>query len=152
ATDPTRYKYDGHLVDMVATDYRIDVLQDDGSTAPLTRTLYSTQWGPVFNAPLFGWTNLNAYTWRDVNADNLGLIPSFAGMNFAADMAEFEAAHRDHQGIPWVHTMFADEDGDVLYLDSATTPNLSPEAEAAYEQYRVTDPTASIYSTFNVVV
>jgi acyl-homoserine-lactone acylase len=150
--DPTRYRYDGRFVDMESTDYTIDVLQDDGSMVPVTRTLYRTQYGPVFNAPLVGWNTINAYSWRDVNANNLGLIPSFAGMNYAADQAEFEAAHRDHQGIPWVHTMFAEQDGDVLYLDSATTPNFSPEADLAYAAYKESDVISGAFAGFGVIV
>lgn len=150
--DPTRYEFDGDTVAMEGTDYTIDVLQDDGSTVPLTRTLYRTQWGPVFNAPVIGWNAQHAYTWRDVNDGNLGLIPSFAGMSTATTMDEFEAAHRDYQGIPWVHTMYTDADGTVMYLDSAATPNLTPAAEAAYQSYVETDSISSLFGGFGLIV
>lgn len=150
--DSTRYLFDGEYVDMQSETHEIEVLQPDGSVAPLSRILYQTQWGPVFNAPLAGWSPAKAYSWRDVNAGHLGLLGSFAGMNQATDLASFEASHRDHQGIPWVHTMFADADGTVMYLDSAATPNLSPEAEAAYAAYVADDVTAGLFADFGLVV
>ena len=149
---PTRYLYDGQYIDMESEEHSISVLQPDGSLAEQTRTLYHTRWGPVFNAPLVGWSTLHAYTWRDVNSNNLGLFSTFLGMDRATDMASFEAAHRDYQGIPWVHTMFADKEGQVLYLDSAATPNLTPAAELAYAQYVEDDIVASTFAGFGVIV
>ncbi|HHO51875.1 MAG TPA: acylase, partial [Deltaproteobacteria bacterium] len=150
--DSTRYLFDGSYVDMDRETYEIEVLQPDGSRVSQSRVLYRTQWGPVFNAPLAGWSPVAAYSWRDVNAGNLGLLSSFAGMNQATDQASFEASHRDHQGIPWVHTMFADADGTVMYLDSAATPNLSPEAEAAYAAFVEEDTIAGLFADYGLVV
>jgi acyl-homoserine-lactone acylase len=150
--DPTRYVYDGETLDMVGTLHSIEVLQDDGSLQTLQRTLYRTRWGPVFNAPFVGWSGVSAYTWRDVNEGNLGTFPTFFGMDHATDQASFEASHRDHQGIPWVHTMLTTAEGDVLYLDSAATPNLSPEAEAAYAQYADSNPVAGLFAGYGVIV
>lgn len=150
--DPTRYLFDGERVAMEPTSFTIDVLQEDGSTAPLERTLYRTQWGPMFNAPLVGWSRSRAYTWRDVNNHNFGLLATFAGMAEATSMEEFEAAQRDHQGIPWVHTMYTDTDGNALYLDSAATPNLSPEAEEAYRAYVAKGGPAALFADAGLIV
>jgi acyl-homoserine-lactone acylase len=149
---PTRYLYDGQTLEMEGTEYTVEVLGDDGSLSPVTRTLYRTRWGPVFNAPIVGWSTLSAYTWRDVNEGNLGTFPTFFGMDHATDQASFEASHRDHQGIPWVHTMFTTAEGDVLYLDSAATPNLSPEAEAAYRAYVESNTVAGLFAGYDVTM
>jgi acyl-homoserine-lactone acylase len=150
--DPTRYEYDGDYVAMTSREHTIEVKQDDGSLVSMSRELWRTQWGPVFNAPVFGWNTQNAYTWRDVNAANLGMLSTWAAMGRARSRDEFEAAQRDHQGIPWVHTLLATQDGEVLYLDSSATPNLSPAAEAAYQAYVTTDGVASLFSQFGLTV
>ncbi len=134
--DPTRYVRDGELVDMERTTYRIEVLGEGGSLEPRRRTMYRSHLGPIVNAPVVGWTVQFAFTYRDVNADNLNLLATWEAMGRATDLASFEAAHRDYLGIPWVHTMMADREGNALYLDSAATPNLSDEAEDAYRAFR----------------
>jgi acyl-homoserine-lactone acylase len=149
--DATRYVYDGQTLDMEATEHSVQVLQEDGSLARTTRTLYRTRWGPMFDAPLIGWSTFAAFTWRDVNEQNLGMVPAFLGMGLATDRASFEEAHRA-QGIPWVHTLMADHDGNVLYLDSAATPNLKPEAEAAYEAFLQSSTVARLFADFGVLV
>ncbi|MEQ1567135.1 MAG: penicillin acylase family protein [Myxococcota bacterium] len=149
--DPTRYEYDGGTLDMQSTSFTIEVLQDDGQVVEQQRTLWRTRWGPMFNAPVIGWNTFNAYTWRDVNEANLEMIPAFAGMDLSTDLASFEDAHRK-QGIPWVHTMMATRDGDVLYVDSAATPYLKPEAEAAYEAYLQSNSLASLFGDFGLLV
>lgn len=149
--DPTRYVHDGQTLDMEATEYTVEVLQEDGSLAPVKRTLYRTRWGPVFNAPIVGWNATSACTWRDVNENNLGLLPAFAGMNVATDPASFEDSHRS-QGIPWVHTLMSDREGGVLYLDSAATPNLRPEAEAAWEDFLKVSLVARVFRDSGVMV
>jgi acyl-homoserine-lactone acylase len=150
--DPTRYFYDGAYLDMERKAVSIEVLQSGGETTEVERTLYRSRWGPIFNAPVIGWTPLNAYTWRDVNDNNLNLSATWAAMNKSDSMASFEAAHREYQGIPWVHTLMADDEGNALYLDSAATPNLSEAAEAAYESYVETDVIAGLFADFGVIV
>jgi acyl-homoserine-lactone acylase len=150
--DPTVYLYDGESVAMEVTEAEIEVLQEDGTLGTASRKLYRTQWGPVFNAPIVGWSALHAYTWRDVNDGNLGLLGSFGGMNRADDRMAFEVSHQQFQGIPWVHTMMTDVEGTAMYLDSAATPNLSPEAEAGYRAYAESDPVAKIFSGYGIVV
>lgn len=133
--DPTRYLYDGDYVDMESNRFTIQVKQKDGSLASRSRTMYRSQWGPMFNAPLIGWSPSNAFTWRDVNVPNTNLLATFYGMGTASNLEEFKSAHRDYQGIPWVHTMYTDDTGNAFYVDSAATPNLSPAAVKAYEGF-----------------
>ena len=151
-SDPTRYLFDGAYEDMERQKFTIAVLQSDGEIEDVERTLYRSRWGPVFNAPVIGWTPLNAYTWRDVNDNNLNLSSTWAAMNKSDSLASFEAAHRDYQGIPWVHTLMADDQGNALYLDSAATPNLSEAAEAAYASYVESDVISGVFADFGVIV
>ena len=134
--DATRYRDGDAFVSMQQTTYDIDVLQADGSTASVSRTLYRTKYGPMINAPVFGWSKVAAFTYRDVNEANYRLSQTWFAMNKATDLDTFQAAHRDHMGIPWVHTMMADDQGNAFYTDSAATPNLSTETEAAFRAFR----------------
>ena len=51
----------------------------------------------------------------------------------ARSLEEFQAAHAEHQGIPWVNTMSASAEGDAWYVDSTPTPNLTPDVIAQWE-------------------
>lgn len=132
--NPTRYRYDGGWRDMTTQEVTIDVLQQDGSVQPVTRTMYRSHHGPMLNAPLVGWTGQIAFTYRDVNASNLNMIPAWWAMNRARSVEELFDAQKN-QGIPWVHTVAADADGQAFFGDTAAAPNLGPQAESAFEDY-----------------
>ncbi|TVQ90130.1 MAG: hypothetical protein EA397_14370 [Deltaproteobacteria bacterium] len=132
--DPTRYRYNGEWVDMEIEDITIEVLNEAGQTEPYTHRLYRSHYGPMLNAPLIGWTGSLAFSYRDVNAGNINMIPAWWRMNRATSVQELAQA-QDNQGIPWVHTVAADRDGQAYYADSAAAPNLSPQAEQAYQDY-----------------
>ncbi|MEN0068379.1 MAG: penicillin acylase family protein [Myxococcota bacterium] len=133
-TDPTRYEFDGEFVDMERTRYTIEVLEEDGSMGTRSRTLYRTQYGPMFNAPVAGWAQTLGYSFRDANAPNTNVISTFQGAGQALTLEEFEQNYRETQGIPWVHTMYADFDGNAFYVDSAAAPNMSAEAFGLYQE------------------
>lgn len=149
--DRVSYEVDGETRRMEATDYAIQVRQADGNVSTSSRTLYSTEWGPMWNAPVVGW-GLQAMTYRDVNWNQQGTVPNFDGMDRATDLESFRQVHREHQGIPWVHTMMADAEGNALYMDSAATPNLSSDAWDAYLAFRRTNLYASQFADFGLVV
>ena len=143
--DPTRYRYGEEYRDMDAQEHTIEVLQEDGSVEKESRTLYRTHYGPMINAPVGGWTRVVGFSYRDVNENNLSMSSSFLGMGKATDLDSFKEAHREHMGIPWVHTMMADDQGNAFYADSAATPNLGQETEETFLAYRATNPYAGIY-------
>lgn len=130
----TSYEVDGEYVPMTSHTYRIEVAQSEGSVESVERTLYATRYGPIWNAPVIGW-GIQAMTFRDVNARNSGMLQTFEGMGRATDLETFEAAHREHQGIPWVHTLATGREGKALYMDSAATPHISDQTWDAYQAY-----------------
>lgn len=133
--DPTVYLYDGQPRAMQSQTYTIEVLGDDGETYEESRTLWSSHYGPILNvAPQFPWGRDLALTMRDANLDNSQLVRQFMEMNRAGSMDEFQGAHADVQGIPWVNTMAASADGRAWYTDATPTPNLSPAAIDAWLQ------------------
>jgi len=147
--DRISYEYDGQDVPLTPTTYTIEVSDGAGGTTTRSRTLYDSQFGPMWNAPGIGWGGFGA-TYRDVNWNNQGTIPTFDGMDRATSLEEFKAAHRDYQGIPWVHTMATDTQGNAFYTDSAATPNISPETWQAYDTFAATNLFAQQYAGFGL--
>ena len=129
---PTEYLYDGTYRKMEAHDFDIEVLQDDGSLQTVERTLYRSHYGWMLNAPTFGWPDTVGFTFKDANENNLNMLATWFDMNRATSMEEFQIAQENNRGIPWVHTLAADKEGQVWFIDSAATPNFSKEAEAEY--------------------
>ncbi len=126
--DPTSYLVDGQPEKMQATDVTVQVKQPDGSLAPVTRTLYTTRYGPVFTTlqgqSLFDWTPTTAYAMYDANADNLRYVNHFLDTNRAQSTNELLDVLKKYEGIPWVNTMASDSRGKALYADIGSIPNV----------------------------
>jgi acyl-homoserine-lactone acylase len=133
--NPTAYIYDGQSKPMEGINLTVEVLEADGSIGSRNRTMWRTpDHGPVVAIPdLGGWSTTLAVAFRDANELNDNLIAQFHGMNTARSLEEFQAAHAEHQGIPWVNTMSASAEGDAWYIDSTPSPNLSPDTIAQWE-------------------
>lgn len=134
--EPTKYYYDGELLDMESQTYEVEVLQGDGTLAPVSRTLWRTIHGPMINVEPFYWTEALALSYRDANIENFRLIEQFMGMNDAKTLEDFQQVHAEVNGVPWVNTVATSADGRAWYTDSAATPNLSDEAIAAWYERR----------------
>jgi len=132
--DPTSYMYDGKAVPMSSRRVTVEVRQPDGTLAPVTRTLYSTRFGPVFNAlegiPL-PWTTSTAFALGDANADNARIANTFFDFDRAGSVAQMLAILKRYEGIPWVNTIVADRYGSALYADIGTIPNVPDSLAAA---------------------
>ncbi|MCA9720328.1 MAG: penicillin acylase family protein, partial [Myxococcales bacterium] len=98
----------------------------------VSRTLYRTHYGPVINVLGFGWNETLAATYRDTNLNNDKLIPMVLEMNRAGSMQEFQGALASTKGMPWAHTMSADDQGQAWYIDASATANLRPETVASW--------------------
>ncbi len=140
---PTTYLYEGQERQMTAHKITILVRLPEGSTTNVTRTMYTSHYGPMMIIPrsslpaaaapyALEWTNEFAYTFRDANIENTALVNQFLGMDRAKSLAEFKSVFERVQGIPWVNTMAADREGRTWYTDAAPTPNLKQEAIAAW--------------------
>lgn len=141
---PTTYTYGDRTEEIVPTTYRIDVRQDDGSIAPLERTLWDSQYGPMVAVGPLGWDESTAYSIRDANLDNLESIEQFLEMDQATSMDDFIDVHRRINGIPWVNTIATSADGRAWYADTAATPKLSDEAIAAWQSAVESDPVVAL--------
>ena len=122
--DPTRYMVDGTSTPM--TSQTVTVPMPEGTPA-VTRTLYSTRFGPVFVIPARGvtWSAATAFAVRDANRSNQRGIETWLRIGEAKNVGEVQKAVSDTLGIPWVNTIAADRYGDALHADVTAVPNVS---------------------------
>lgn len=130
--DPTSYLYDGAPVAMTSRRVTVQERTPSGVLAPVTRTLYSTMFGPVFDnlvgIPL-PWTSSTAFAMRDANADNFRVFDHFLATDMATSAAQELRILKTYEGIPWVNTIVADRSGHALYADIGAIPHVT-DAEA----------------------
>jgi acyl-homoserine-lactone acylase len=133
---PTTYLVDGHPEAMTSKVVTIKVKQADDSLQNVTRTMWSTRYGPVLDLspidPSLGWSATTAFTYRDANIDNDRLLRVWTNMARATDVNGLRASIASDQGIPWVNTIATDSSGNAWYVDSSPTPNLSPASIAEW--------------------
>ena len=130
---PTSYLYDGHPEQMTSRQVTVEVLQPDGSLAPVTRTLYSTRFGPVFNSlqgTALAWTTTTAFALGDANADNFRVFNTFFDFDRARSAPQMLRILEQTEGDPWFNTLAADKAGHALYADVGAVPNVT-DAQAA---------------------
>ena len=132
---PTSYVVDGETREMRRTEVTVQTRRDDGTLEPVTRTLYSTDLGPVLTSlqelPVLPWTPLNAYVMFDANAENYGrLLNHFFGVDRTQSVPDLDALLRRYQGVPWVNTIAADRAGNAYYADIGSVPGV-PDAKIA---------------------
>jgi acyl-homoserine-lactone acylase len=127
---PTTYVVDGVPEAMTGKQVTVLVNTGSGTPTPVTRTMWSTRYGPVldlsFVDPSFGWTQAQAMTYHDANIDNDRMLRQWFDIARAPDAAGVRDAISRDQGIPWVNTIVTDAKGNAFYTDSAQTPALSP--------------------------
>ncbi|KAF1023136.1 MAG: Acyl-homoserine lactone acylase PvdQ [Pseudomonas sp.] len=124
--DPTRYLVDGKSLPLDKTSITVNVKNADGSVQAQTRTVYSTQFGPVVQWPgKLDWDNRYAFSLRDANLGNDRVLQQWYAMNRAGSLKELQTSVHTLQGIPWVNTLAADDQGQSLYMNLSVVPNVS---------------------------
>ncbi len=141
---PTTYVYGDDQRDMTSQDVTVEVRGDDGRLSDVTRTMWSSHYGPIIDFPGFGWTEAATITYRDANLDNDEFIDQYLGMVQADDLDEFIEVHQEVNGVPLFNTIAVSDDGRAWYADTSATPNLSDEAIAAYQASLESDPIVGI--------
>jgi acyl-homoserine-lactone acylase len=137
---PTTYRFGNEERQMTSRKVVVEVKQPGGTITKQEGTVWFSHQGPIVNVPGVGWTAKRAVAVRDTNMDNFGGTAQWLAMGRAASMQEFRAAHEKHQGMPWVNTIATSREGIAWYADSASTPNLSKQALAKWQDRRQTDP------------
>jgi acyl-homoserine-lactone acylase len=127
---PTTYLKDGQPKEMKAETVTVKVKTDSGFE-DRTRTLYSTDHGPIFTSilglPLFPWTPATAYAMGDANADNFRYLNHFFETDQASTTDELHEILKRNQGIPWVNTIASDSRGKAFYADISVVPHVTDE-------------------------
>lgn len=144
--DPTRYMVDGKSEAMVPQT--VIVPMPDGAPS-VTRTLYSSRFGPVFVVPARGiaWTAQSAFAMRDANRGNQRGIETWVRIGEARNVGQIKAAVSQTLGIPWVNTIAADRYGDALHADITAVPNVSAEKTKT-----CATPIAGLFAEFAILL
>ncbi|QSQ26273.1 acylase [Pyxidicoccus parkwayensis] len=129
---PTSYVYDGQIQQMTPRPTTVLARKADGTLEPRSHTFYWTRFGPMFEFPdgYMTWNQLTGYAFRDVNATNFRILDQYLAMNRASSVDELRQAQDYWQGIPWVNTVAADDQGRAFYADSAIVPHVTDEKVA----------------------
>lgn len=124
--DSTRYLLDGKSIPLDKTSVTVQVKQADGSLKAQPHTVYSSQFGPVVQWPgKLDWDSHYAFSLRDANLGNDRVLQQWYAMNRAASVDELQSSVSTLQGIPWVNTLAADDQGQSLYMNLSVVPNVS---------------------------
>ena len=124
--DATRYLLDGKSIPLDKTAVTVQVKQADGSLKAVTQTVYSSQFGPVVQWPgKLDWDSHYAFSLRDANLGNDRVLQQWYAMNRAGSLKELQNSVHTLQGIPWVNTLAADDQGQSLYMNLSVVPNVS---------------------------
>ncbi|TFY89078.1 acylase [Pseudomonas kairouanensis] len=124
--DSTRYLLDGKSIPLEKTSVSVQVKQADGSLKAQAHTVYSSQFGPVVQWPgKLDWDSHYAFSLRDANLGNDRVLQQWYAMNRAASLKELQTSVHTLQGIPWVNTLAADDQGQSLYMNLSVVPNVS---------------------------
>ncbi|MGY2372984.1 bifunctional acylase PvdQ [Pseudomonas sp. SDO524_S393] len=124
--DSTRYLLDGKSIPLDKTTLTVQVKQADGSLKAQPHTVYSSQFGPVVQWPgKLDWDTHYAFSLRDANLGNDRVLQQWYAMNRAGSLKELQTSVHTLQGIPWVNTLAADDQGQSLYMNLSVVPNVS---------------------------
>ncbi|PMW97530.1 acylase [Pseudomonas sp. FW215-R2] len=124
--DPTRYVLDGKSLPLNKQTVTVQVKQADGQVTPVSRDIYSSQFGPIVQWPgKLDWDHQYAYSLRDANLDNDRVLTQWYAMNRAGNLKDLQDSVHKIQGIPWVNTLAVDDKGQTLYMNLSVVPNVS---------------------------
>jgi acyl-homoserine-lactone acylase len=115
--NPTRYIKDGVSKPMTAVPLSISAKGADGKLITLSRTLYTTEFGPMIKDSSFAWSAGSAFAIQDANYSNYKLIDQVILNGKATSVDGLLQAAGTHTAMPWVNTMAADKNGDALYFN-----------------------------------
>jgi acyl-homoserine-lactone acylase len=124
-SDATRYLKDGKSVAMTAVPLSIAAKAADGSLTQITRTLYTTEYGPMLMDSSFTWTASAAFALQDANLSNYQMIDQVILNGKATSVDSLREAAAVYTAMPWVNTIAADKAGDTLYANYSVAANVA---------------------------
>ncbi len=115
--DPTRYLKDGVSKPMTAVPLSVSAKGSDGKLFTVSRTLYTTEYGPMIQDSSFAWSRGSGFAIQDANYGNHKLIDQVILNGKATSVDGLLQAAATHTAMPWVNTMAADKAGEALYFN-----------------------------------
>jgi acyl-homoserine-lactone acylase len=112
------YRYDGKQVAMKKRTVTVEALEH-GELVPRTRTLYYSHYGPVI------WEDGLSIAVDDANADNLRGVNQWLAISKAENASQVIESERAIQGVPWVNTIGADDQGNAFYSEVVVASSLT---------------------------
>ena len=130
-SNPTRYLKDGVSKPMTAVPLSIQAKGADGKLTTLSRTLYTTEFGPMLMDKDFTWSSSAAYAIQDANYANYKLIDQVILNGKATTVDGLLQAAATYTAMPWVNTMAADKNGDAMYFNYSVAAKVADAQLAA---------------------
>ncbi|WP_281556763.1 penicillin acylase family protein [Thalassomonas sp. RHCl1] len=131
--NPLQYQFDEENREISKQTFQIEVKSGE-ETITLAKDYYYSHHGLMVETPpemnLLPWSESSAFTLRDAAEENTDLIDHWLAINLAGNLAQFQQAYQDYDGIPWVNTMYADDTGNAFYIDKTRVLNLGDDALA----------------------
>lgn len=125
----TTYMADGDRIKMSSKTVTVDVLMPDGTMAKRSKTFYFSRQGAVLVKPEAGltWSAAAVHVLADPNRNNTRMLDQWLGIATATSVQTLKASLDKIVGLPWVNTIAADRDGNVLYADASVVPRMGAE-------------------------
>jgi acyl-homoserine-lactone acylase len=126
-----KYTVDGEEKDISKKTYFVEINAGGGKSVILSKDYFYSHHGLMIETPPsngMGWSADNAFTFRDSAQKNVDMIDHWLAMNLSTNLDEFQQAFKDYDGIPWVNTMYADDQGNAFYIDKSRVHNLNDTA------------------------
>ena len=114
----TKYYYKGEEVAMKTHKVTVEALEH-GELVPRTDTLYYSHYGPVI------WEEGQAVAVDDANVNNLRGVNQWLAISKAENASQVIESERDIQGVPWVNTIGADDQGNAFYSEIVVATSLT---------------------------
>lgn len=130
--DRETYIFDGQALPVEKRTEQI-MVNIGTAVVPFEKDIYVTARGPMIEAPPtaapFVWDDNQAFYVQDANMYNNDVLEHWVSMNLARNLAEFQQAFKDYDGVIFNNTLYADDQGNAWYIDDSTVPNLTLNAE-----------------------
>ncbi|MBD8573697.1 acylase [Pseudomonas syringae] len=124
--DPLSYVVDGKRHPLQPHEIQIQVREADGTLSTRKQVIHESRYGPVIKWPgVADWDRQNAYAFQDANLANTRAVEQWYAMNRATSVIELRDVVQRIQGIPWVNTLAADQQGQAAYMNVSVVPNVA---------------------------
>jgi acyl-homoserine-lactone acylase len=114
----TSYYYKGKVIPMKTRTVTVEALEH-GELVARTGTLYYSHYGPVI------WEGGHAIAVDDANANNLRGVNQWLAISKAESASQVLESERAIQGVPWVNTIGADDQGNAFYTEIVVASSLT---------------------------